>query len=42
MKFGDEGGIGRWEGVRKRIKPQGVRNLREIHHVCVGGREVLK
>ena len=40
MKFGDEGGIGRREGVKRR-ESQGVRNLREIH-VCVGGREVLK
>jgi len=39
MKFGGEGGIGRREGVRKR-EPQGVRNVREIHYVCVGGREV--
>jgi len=35
MKFGDERGIGRRES-------QGVRNLSEIHYVCVGGREVLK
>jgi len=41
MKFGDEGGIGRRGGVKRR-ESQGVRNLREIHYVCVGGREALK
>ena len=40
-RFGGEGGVVRREGVRRR-EPQGVRNLREIRHVCVGGREVLK
>jgi len=27
------------EEGRERREPQGVRNLREIHYVCVGGRE---
>jgi len=44
-----EGGTERREGDvevkevleegRERREPQGVRNLREIHYVCVGGRE---